>query len=204
MNNLIETFTTPILVSTYDENFEKEKEYVNNLDCSRENKSETENYNMQSKDTFVLKNPALSKLKSFFEDRIEMYMNYVWGSSTELIITQSWINKSSFGQEHQEHSHPNSILSGVFYFALDDDMPCMKFQRPHPGNLLLKYHTLNERNNYHRLVPAKTAELILFPSDLRHSVSRNTSNNTRISLSFNTFAKESLGSINSLTYLPLT
>ena len=204
MNTLIETFSTPILVSKYTDDFEEEKKYVSNLECTRENKDGDNFYLVQTEDTFILNDPMFLKLKLFFEDRIKMFMDHVICSPTELTITQSWINKSFPGQCHQEHSHPNSILSGVFYFSLDEDMPHMRFARRDSTNILLEYFNLNDRNNYYRMVPAVTGDLILFPSELRHSVSKNTTDRTRISLSFNTFAKERLGSITSLTYLPLT
>ena len=46
-------------------------------------------------------------------------------------------------------------------------------------------------------------ELILFPSNLTHSVPVNQSDEERISLSFNSWPKGNMGDIKSLTYLPL-
>ena len=51
------------------------------------------------------------------------------------------------------------------------------------------------------LLPIKSGELILFPSTLKHSVPINTSNKNRISLSFNTFVSDKLGSEIELTEL---
>ena len=47
-----------------------------------------------------------------------------------------------------------------------------------------------------------SGELILFPSNLRHSVPRN-KEEERISLSFNTFSIDALGSEESLTHLDI-
>ena len=47
----------------------------------------------------------------------------------------------------------------------------------------------------------KSAELILFPSHLEHSVPENKSDMERISLSFNTFSDGILGKEKNLTYL---
>ena len=44
-------------------------------------------------------------------------------------------------------------------------------------------------------------ELVLFPSSLRHSVPFNKGNETRYSMSFNTFCIDELGDRNSLTHL---
>ena len=61
-----------------------------------------------------------------------------------------------------------------------------------------KFNSVNSETFY---LPLVSGELILFPSHLRHSVPRNTSDEVRVSLSFNTFVTESLGSEQSLTYL---
>ena len=48
-----------------------------------------------------------------------------------------------------------------------------------------------------------SGELILFPSNLRHSVPINQGDEERISLSFNTFSIDELGSKDSLTHLDI-
>ena len=54
------------------------------------------------------------------------------------------------------------------------------------------------------MLPMKRGELILFPSNLTHSVPVNQSDEERISLSFNSWTpKGNMGDIKSLTYLPL-
>ena len=63
-----------------------------------------------------------------------------------------------------------------------------------------KYNSLNSQTFY---LPAVSGELILFPSHLKHSVPINTSEDVRVSLSFNTFAKDMLGSEKDLTELNL-
>ena len=53
------------------------------------------------------------------------------------------------------------------------------------------------------MLPMKKGELILFPSNLQHSVPANQSDEDRISLSFNTWIKGDIGDKEKLTYLPL-
>ena len=53
------------------------------------------------------------------------------------------------------------------------------------------------------MLPMKRGELILFPSNLTHSVPVNNTEEERISLSFNSWPKGNMGDIKSLTYLPL-
>jgi ectoine hydroxylase-related dioxygenase (phytanoyl-CoA dioxygenase family) len=53
------------------------------------------------------------------------------------------------------------------------------------------------------MLSAESGELLLFLSTLEHSVLENKSEEDRISISFNTFTKGSIGSIEDLTYIPI-
>jgi ectoine hydroxylase-related dioxygenase (phytanoyl-CoA dioxygenase family) len=63
-----------------------------------------------------------------------------------------------------------------------------------------KYNNLNSETF---LLPCTSGELILFPSNLKHSVPINQGDEDRISMSFNTFSIDTLGSENSLTHLDI-
>jgi len=124
-------------------------------------------------------------------------------SKDELVITQSWINKSSKGESHHEHVHPNSLISGVWYPVINEQLPPIQFRSRAQRDVSLSADKYNNFNSATFLLPMKMGELIIFPSNLTHSVPANQSDTERISLSFNTWCKGSLGDINSLTYLPL-
>ena len=64
----------------------------------------------------------------------------------------------------------------------------------------VKYNNVNAESF---LLPCVPGELILFPSNLKHSVPINLDNETRYSMSFNTFCIDVLGSENSLTHLDI-
>jgi uncharacterized protein (TIGR02466 family) len=119
------------------------------------------------------------------------------------VITQAWSNICEKGKKHHEHVHPNSIVSGVFYFQINENLPPIEFRNPNTHSFNLNIQKQNNFNSATFLLPLNSGELILFPSNLTHSVPENKADLPRISLAFNTFAKNSLGSIDSLTYLPL-
>jgi uncharacterized protein (TIGR02466 family) len=200
---LIQLFPTPVLSVLYEENFEEELNFIKNIDYSRVNADQTEFFNLQSSDTFLLDKESLSKIRIFIEKCIEIYRREVYHYSDRLIITQSWANKGGKGQKHHSHVHPNSIVSGVFYFQMDENLPPIQFKRPSHDSFGLSIEEFNNFNSSTFILPVKNGELIIFPSSLEHSVPPNKSDKERISLSFNTFPQNSLGSIESLTYLPL-
>ena len=187
--------------------YEKELEYIRELPCRRENKGgdagNTIHYNRQSEDTFVLDNPLLSNIKAFIESKIYKFVKEVMNSNSDMVITQSWINKSGKGESHHEHVHPNSMVTGVWYPVINEHLPPIQFRSKAQRDVSLQCEKFNNFNSATFLLPMKMGELILFPSNLTHSVPANQSETERISLSFNTWCKGSLGDINSLTYLPL-
>lgn len=201
---LLQLFPKPVLILKYQENFSDELEYVKNIEYGRKNgDNEYSGFNYQSTDTFILQKPELSKIKQFIESGIKIYAENILQTTTELIITQSWANKTAKNESHHEHIHPNSIASGVFYFQIDQTLPPIKFISQNTSQFAFETTGFNNFNSQVFLLPLDSGELIIFPSDLKHSVPINTSQKDRISLSFNTFTKGNLGSIDSLTYLPI-
>ena len=206
-DELLSLFPTPVLIAQYPLPFEKELEYIRNLPCRRENKGgdagNVIHYNRQSEDTFVLDKPELSNVRAFIESKIHKFVTEIMSSDNQLVITQSWINKSGKGESHHEHVHPNSMVSGVWYPVINEQLPPIQFRSKAQRDVSLSTVKYNNFNSATFLLPMKAGELIIFPSNLTHSVPANQSETERISLSFNTWAKGNLGDVNSLTYLPL-
>ena len=69
--------------------------------------------------------------------------------------------------------------------------------------MMLHTEKFNNLNSHTFYLPCTDGELIIFPSDLNHHVPTNTSDEERISMSFNTFSIDTLGSENSLTHLDI-
>jgi len=82
-------------------------------------------------------------------------------------------------------------------------MPPIQFRSRTQRDVSLQTEQYNTFNSATFMLPMKKGELILFQSNLEHSVPTNQSDEERISLSFNTWAKGNLGNKKDLTYLPL-
>ncbi len=199
---LIQLFPKPVLISKYHKDFTEELNYIKSLEHKLNEKSQTE-YAKQSTNTFLLDEPELASIREFIEAYLKFYVHNVLECTDELVITQAWSNICEKGKKHHEHVHPNSIVSGVFYFQINENLPPIEFRNPNTHSFNLNIQKQNNFNSATFLLPLNSGELILFPSNLTHSVPENKADLPRISLAFNTFAKNSLGSIDSLTYLPL-
>ena len=105
-------------------------------------------------------------------------------------ITISWVNYTEQGEYHHEHSHPNSIFSGVYYIDADETDK-ITFTNPKflPFTLDIQSTNFNQWNSKSWLVSTPSNTVFIFPSSFGHRVEPTTNKNTRVSLSFNTFIK---------------
>ena len=198
-DELLQIFPTPILITKYDGDISEEIKYVENL----EYKDQQENKNFRSKDSYLFKHEPLKKIKIFCGESIEKYTEKVLNSKQRLVITQCWTNKNPPGAKHHEHVHPNSIVSGVFFFKIGGKLPPIQFAKTNQVAMKLDTVKYNNITAETFLLPCVPGELLLFPSNLKHSVPTNLSEETRYSMSFNTFCIDTLGSESSLTRLDI-
>ena len=194
---LLQLFATPLLITKYEGNLDKELKFIEQLKYHPNGA----NGNFRSSDSYVFDKKPLKKIKDFCQTSLDMFAKNVLQAKEKMVITQSWTNTNPKGSVHHEHIHPNSIISGVMYFRLDKHLPPIMFSKTQFDMLKLNFEKFNSMNSETFYLPAVAGELILFPSHLRHSVPKNISDDVRVSLSFNTFVKDNLGSEQSLTEL---
>ena len=198
-DELLSVFPTPVQIYKYENNIEKELKHIESLEW----KEQPANGNFRSADSYLTKHEQLQKIVLFFKECIDDYCKTIIHSDQRLVITQLWGNKNPKGSKHHEHVHPNSIISGVFYLRQDPKLPPIQFSKSNQHGIKLdpkKYNTFNAETF---LLPCVAGELILFPSNLRHSVPQNQGEEERISLSFNTFSIDELGGRDTLTHLDI-
>jgi len=195
-------FPMPILIANISRPFnDLELEYFNDLQHDT-----TSNIgNKVSKNKNVLSEPTLDRLNADCHNLLNCFVEKVHNPVDELqpYITQSWVNYTEQGQDHHKHTHPNSWLSGVVYINADPNYDKIYFHNE-PYKLIspiTKEH--NPFNCVSWAFPVKTGDVIIFPSDIPHSVETKAGNNTRISLAFNSFVKGIVGSYEGTTELVL-
>ena len=203
----------PLMVYEYEGDMNKILEYTSNIEFMEGGFSRSTN-------DYILDNDNLKELKQFCLDSVHDYVDDIMGINDEIEIQQSWVNKNSPGENHPEHYHPNSFISGVFYVESDPikGSPITFKSELHKSNFSvqklphsymtalqsgeqdkpLKYYPCTA-NSYN--YPSIPGQLILFSSMTSHVVPVNLSDKNRISLSFNTYPKLPFGERNGLTYL---
>ena len=198
-DELLQIFPTPVLICKYENSIEEEFKFIQNLRYIEQK----ENKNFKSDDTYLLKHKELSKIDNFFKESLNKFTKNIFHTKQRLVVTQCWTNRNPPNSKHHEHVHPNSILSGVFYFRQSKTLPPIQFSKAVQDSFKLSPEKYNVLNSETFLLPMVDGELVLFPSSLRHSVPFNKGNEERYSMSFNTFSIDELGSRDSLTHLNL-
>lgn len=153
------------------------------------------------------------KLFDFFDKcLLELKTILKLEKNLELAIVSCWAIKNSKLQYHHYHSHPNSIVSAIFYLTTHESGNTV-FAIPDPWYKDMNSFMSCSINNgaaYGETLPQLSGKnkplkgkLVLFPSHINHKVLPLTSNEDRYTISFNTFVSGVLGEDNHSGYLNL-
>ena len=195
--NIIPIFPTALYVNTYQGDT---RDIVRYFDSCEMNPA-TGPYGMISKNSYIIDNPITKPLADFFMYCFQEYatniMRYKYSS---LEFAQSWLTYKQPGQFHKAHTHPNTLLAGVFYYDVQEGDAAICFSKEVKSfnrsylepSLLNDYqqHPFSQEEIY--FTPTQN-NFIIFPSWLSHGVPPNNTNRTRKALGVNVLTKNTLG-----------
>ena len=134
---------------------------------------------------------------SILKDALNQYFEEIYSPArpeeVRLKLTQSWTNVTEPGENHHQHYHPNSVISGVIYINADIDSDEIVFSNTKETvwEFVVKNKNAFNSRQYH--LPVATGFMVLFPSQMFHGVPETTSKTPRISLAFNSFFEGKFG-----------
>jgi uncharacterized protein (TIGR02466 family) len=207
--NIHPIFSTPILTNNIRRPLATEEMLAcKNGDYYNDNASsaETPTHIAYTKSNNVLENPALTDIKKFIFDNINQYLFDLLKINDRInfYVSRSWFVESNKGDFSRRHSHPNSVLSGVFYFKAPANCGNLILYDNRAslfGSLHFSYGESSPANSTLISIPPAEGNLILFPSNMMHEVGINLSNETRYSLSFDVWFTGQIGHSTSMTIL---
>lgn len=206
---IIELFPTPVFTTMVPERFSTIIPWMYSQDILSEHIDEA-NYGQRSKNSYIMEEPETVELKKYILDLVQVYASQMLKYDyEEYRFSQSWLSYKHPGQHHTMHTHPNSMISGVFYFGEpSQDTPAIRFHKliggMNVGYISPKMKKDKRDSKYaieYMSVDFKPGLLLLFPSHVYHSVPINNSENVRCSLAFNIVPKVGFGDETSLTEL---
>ena len=207
-SEIVELFPIPVYKTIIPVKLSLVIPFLDNQEMSMN--SDEDNYGQRSKNTYILNEPECNGLRNFILEQAKNYANDVLGYDyKEYKFSQSWVSLKYPGQHHTIHTHPNSLISGVFYYGnIKEETPSINFHKSIGGTNAsyispkINSNKSNSKytcNNYSiNCIPGL---LILFPSHLLHSVPLNKTDNVRCSLAFNMVPTVGFGDEDHLTEL---
>jgi uncharacterized protein (TIGR02466 family) len=202
MNNfeVLALFPTPLYISFCDIDIQESVKIFETCKLQTVEQQWQNDYGLRSENTYVLDQEKCNLLRLWILEHVKNFAQKLLNfENLDFAITQSWVSIKSKGQRHTAHRHPNSIISGVFYWEEYEQMPII-FHKPEATGTYssLKMTTLPGKNNFpyswdSYAVSPKKNSLILFPSHLKHSVDSLQTDTIRKCLAFNVMPKKIIG-----------
>jgi uncharacterized protein (TIGR02466 family) len=155
-----------------------------------------EKLNFVSQNKQILEFKELSNLKLLIQHYVDYFIKNILLINDTFIITDSWTTRTPPSHVHHEHEHNNSIFSGVYYYEVPGGDLEFSFERQFSKefNFNYSYKGFNMINASSWKISPKQGSIIIFPSWLKHSVTKNLGNIDRRVIAFNTFVSGKLGS----------
>ncbi|MCM2352245.1 MAG: TIGR02466 family protein [Pseudobdellovibrio sp.] len=134
--------------------------------------------------------PNFKKLEQTLEIHLKNYLSSLEYDikASDLYLSHCWVNVMPEGAQHSAHIHPLSVISGTVYLQLPKGSSPIKFEDPRLGffmNSPLPKESAKMANKRFLSLKPKEGDVVLFESWLRHEVPQNTTQEPRISVSFN-------------------
>jgi len=141
----------------------------------------------------LTKLPALREWLNF---HVEEYVWNVLGIDRrchEIVYTCSWINRHKFQEKTHEHSHRNSMYSGICYLQTHERCGDLVFRDQSYNMVSPRIVHGNLYNSKQWTIQPKDGMVVMFPSSMVHLVTPNQIMRERYSLAFNIFLKGDFG-----------
>lgn len=197
MSNTLTCFGVPVyynqLASIADDK-QKILDFCQNKDNFRELSESGKN--LMSLNSQVLDLLECHSLKEAILKEVKYYADEVMGIDYEdIVITQCWVNQYPPGAYHHMHTHPNCLISSNLWLKVSENCGFMTFEDPFINFKQLEPRIKKETPYNNKKISLEPAEdfLVVFPSNVHHTVETNKSTETRISMAINFWIKGTLG-----------
>ena len=133
----------------------------------------------------IIKNyPLLKRLFDYSIGRVKELLEH-----QGVFIGNAWININESGDYNAKHTHAGSIISGIVYISVPEDMDGgeLRFhrERSFEDYGIYKFLKKNIYGSGSYTIKPYSGLFVLFPSNIEHSVEQHFSSKNRITLAIN-------------------
>jgi len=192
--------------------------YFNNIQINKEEKKFLINLKYErlkidngfvSKNKYILNNKKTNNLK---KNIINCLNNYLYDllkvkKKIKFELLNSWCMRHKKNDFSHDHNHPNSFISGILYLKTNEESGDLILKKNYdnifPQTVKIEFEEFNSINSDLWYVKPKEGDIIFFPSNLRHAVTENKSEEDRYCCAFNFYPKGEFGNIENFDYLKI-
>lgn len=185
---------SPARSKSINRDFMKEIPALEELDLEGRRWSRDNYYNgyssYSSMDQLHLTSPNFAELETLLRPHVRRFAKMLkWDlRDSPLKMTTCWANAMGEGTHHTLHTHPLSVISGVYYVNMPKGASPFKIEDPRMGLLMAsppRSPSAPAREQNYMLIHSKPGDFILFESWMRHEVPPHRGSAPRVSISFN-------------------
>lgn len=134
--------------------------------------------------------PEFAALKKHLDKAAAAYARALhWDmAGLKLELDALWVNILGEGGHHSGHIHPGSVISGTYYVCVPEGAGRLKFEDPRLAMMMAAPQLVDDAPEAARrfvYIQPTEGHCLLWESWLRHEVMPSTSEDARISVSFN-------------------
>ena len=206
---IVSLFPTPLYINDIPPHLSTACNVFDRAEMSGGKGTEME-YGTHSKNTYIMDEPECAELKKYILGEVtDFAQNTLCYDYPEYVFSQTWVSWKEPGQYHTAHTHPNSMISAVFFYGYGEkDTPALDFMKP-AGAAHQPYVQARKKPDLRKSpfawerfsIDFQPGLLLIFPSHFMHSVPPNKTQYTRKSVSMNIVPKGGTGDEHSLTEL---
>ena len=149
------------------------------------------NRNGWHSDTKILYDDDFQDCMGFLKKHIGETVGTIFKNDTKVTVDNCWLNINGQDSINVSHIHPGSHLSGCLWIKNTNESGWLKLYNQNDFNHYRLHNSYSEEvvNKFHvcsayQFKPIE-GHMVIFPSDLRHSVLENKDPYDRVSLAFN-------------------
>ena len=196
-------FPVPFYTSEVELDLEDIRKRIEKLARYQEGLNDSDGY-IYPKNEQLFGRKEFSDVKDEAKKHVDRFMREVLKYDyDDSFFACSWFNINEPGSNHHRHYHPNSIISGVIFITNPANSGQLIFNSPHQRDIILEVKRGAISTSFSDGIFSPRQEvgcIALFPSWLEHAVTKNLSDESRLTIAFNVFVKGHIGSSHTLTY----
>ena len=135
----------------------------------------------------LMNEPSFSELTNFITTEIEVFasINSIKKCNSNFFIDSMWLNKFKIKDSMDQHCHPNSLFTGVYFVKVPSNSGLLAFDSPSAEQMINPPIKISNQYNMRQAgFKMSAGDLVIFNSHLKHRVLLHNVEEERISIGF--------------------